>query len=295
MRMLISSIVLLMLLAPPAVAGRNANGALVVHTDDTVQYRDGAYWCSTPTLPATCEELNAAAGRGIDEEQIIWVMAAFLPDASPAVTTVQFGIDHNIPADQGYFTNWRVCGPSPTESPDPGWPETGFGNIVTFGSPVHERLIRLYWFATFVDGPENYFATRSYPSTNQAKFFDDADPPNEDLCENFGVIRWFQPGHNDCPQIPPASVDDAPARISAVGPNPCVGRATFAVFLTASENVRVEILDLQGRRIATLADGTLPAGSHEVVWNAAGASSGIYLARLTSPAGVRSTKLILLD
>jgi hypothetical protein len=303
--MLISSIALLVLLASPAVAGRNANGALVVHVARSPAYTacdlSGEQICGIP-VPGSCGELVTQVD---DDVPTIFLLASWTEIASPGVSAIRFGITHNLPTDHVYWpasTCWNLCVSGASEFQDADWPGGGgdgrSGNIVTFSAPIYDRLFKFYCFVLegiYLDGGPYFFATSPYSEADPALFYDDATPPNTDICANFGIARWLEVGNNDCPQIPPASVDDAPVRITAVGPNPCVGRATFTVFLTASGAVRVQILDLQGRRIATLVDGALPAGSHEVVWNAAGASSGIYLARLTTPAGVRSTKLILLD
>jgi endonuclease/exonuclease/phosphatase family metal-dependent hydrolase len=49
-------------------------------------------------------------------------------------------------------------------------------------------------------------------------------------------------------------------------PNPFHERTQFLVELTGTEMVRLEILDVQGRRVAVLQDGALGAGLHQVVW-----------------------------
>lgn len=203
MKKLLLALGILALICSPAMAGRNTNGALVVHTDDSVIYTSTADYCVNQ-LPTLCEGLNANAGQGIDREQVIWLLAAFRPEASPGVTTIQFGIDHNLPAGMGYFTRFAACGPSPLELPDTGWPETGFGNLVAYGSAVYDHVFKYYWFAVFVDGPANYFGTRTYPSTNEAKFVDDGNPPVEDLVYNFGTVRWDGAGVNACPEQPTA-------------------------------------------------------------------------------------------
>jgi hypothetical protein len=180
--------------------GRNWNGALVVHVDDTIVYSSGDDYCQTPDLPSLCQYLNANGSEGLVREQFIWLLAAFLPERDPGVTTIQFGIAHNLPANQGYFTQFAACGPSPLELPDTGWPETGLGNLVAYGSPVYDNIFRFYWFAVFRDGPDNFFGTRTYPSTNEAKFVDDGNPPYEDLIFNFGTVRWDGTGFNQCPE-----------------------------------------------------------------------------------------------
>jgi hypothetical protein len=192
-------LVLLLLLSSPAFAGRNSNGALVVHTDDSIFYTSSDDYCLT-SLPGSCDLLITRTDRTVEEQEaVIWFLAAFLPEADPAVTTIQFGIHHNLPVNLGYFARWAACGPSPLELQDDGWPELNDGgNLVAYGVPVVQRLFAFYWFAVIgVQG--GYFGTRSYPGTNEAKFVDDSSPPIEDLCTRFGTARWGQAGENDCP------------------------------------------------------------------------------------------------
>jgi hypothetical protein len=58
--------------------------------------------------------------------------------------------------------------------------------------------------------------------------------------------------------------------------------------------VSLSVFDLQGRRVATLVEGTMTAGTHEVQFEAGNLPSGIYLARLQTEQGVRHRTLTLL-
>ncbi len=53
---------------------------------------------------------------------------------------------------------------------------------------------------------------------------------------------------------------------------PRAGQVTCAVF------------DAGGRRVATLFDGVLGAGRHELDWNAAGLNPGVYVVRVEGAA-----------
>jgi hypothetical protein len=189
----------LLILTTPALAGRNANGALVVHTDDALLYTPGAFYCET-SLPATCAELITQSNLPVEGPAgVIWLLAAFTPESDPAVTTIQFGIHHSMPPNQGYFPAYAACGPSPLELPDSGWPEPNdCGNLIAYSGPVYGHLFLFYWFAA-IGVQDGFFGTRTYPGTNEAKFVDDGSPPVEDLILRFGTVQWGSSGANDCP------------------------------------------------------------------------------------------------
>ena len=65
-------------------------------------------------------------------------------------------------------------------------------------------------------------------------------------------------------------------RLSA---NPSSGPVRVSFALPRDARVRLSVFDLQGREVAVLADGDVPAGRHERTWSAQGA-------RETAPAGV---------
>lgn len=179
------------------MAGRNAGGALIVHTDDAVTYTGTADYCATNFLPASCEAAITRTDKDENTPAVIWLLAAFPDTSSPAATAIQFGIEHNLPANEGYFERYAMC--ATLEMPDQGWPETGFGNLLSFGStPKTDHLFPFYWFAAY--GFEGaHLGTRTYPSTDEAKFVDDGSPPGEDPITSFGTLRWGADGANNCP------------------------------------------------------------------------------------------------
>jgi len=80
-------------------------------------------------------------------------------------------------------------------------------------------------------------------------------------------------------------------------PNPARDAVTFRYALPATASVLLAIYDLFGRRVAELADGTLPAGAHTTVWDfrdAAGATvpPGVYLAKLAAGGEVLTRAVI---
>jgi flagellar hook assembly protein FlgD len=82
--------------------------------------------------------------------------------------------------------------------------------------------------------------------------------------------------------------------LRSVSPNPMRKEASFTFALPRGSQLKLEIVDLQGRRVATVADGNFKAGVHQVRWNGATsgggpARAGVYFARL-SAAGLAMSK-----
>ena len=67
-------------------------------------------------------------------------------------------------------------------------------------------------------------------------------------------------------------------------PNPTAGRAEVAFTLAHPAEVTLVVYDVLGRRVATLAEGPRPAGTHEAVWDTRGLPSGAYFYRLQAGA-----------
>ncbi len=73
--------------------------------------------------------------------------------------------------------------------------------------------------------------------------------------------------------------------LAAPRPDPGGGPRTLRFTLATAGPVRVELLDVMGRRVGTLHDGLLPAGPHERTWDGldtrgARAAAGIYFVQL---------------
>jgi mannose/cellobiose epimerase-like protein (N-acyl-D-glucosamine 2-epimerase family) len=72
-------------------------------------------------------------------------------------------------------------------------------------------------------------------------------------------------------------------------PNPFNPSTTFKFSVPEAGAVTLRIYDMLGREIASPYNGSATAGTHLVVWNAAGLSSGMYLARMEFTPGNRHT------
>jgi len=77
-------------------------------------------------------------------------------------------------------------------------------------------------------------------------------------------------------------------------PNPFNPLTTIPFTLTESAPVRLEVYNTIGQRVAVLRNEVLPAGWHEVRFDATGLSSGVYVYRLESAGQVQTRKLLLI-
>lgn len=65
-------------------------------------------------------------------------------------------------------------------------------------------------------------------------------------------------------------------------PNPFNPATVISYQIPSNGNVELNVYNMLGQRVATLVNEQMPAGSHEVVFDASGLSSGIYFYRLTA-------------
>lgn len=78
--------------------------------------------------------------------------------------------------------------------------------------------------------------------------------------------------------------EEVPAQIALLQnyPNPFNPRTTIAFTLDQSAEATLQVYDAIGRLVATLVDGPLSAGRHEVAFDASGQPSGVYHYRLSA-------------
>ena len=82
--------------------------------------------------------------------------------------------------------------------------------------------------------------------------------------------------------------------LAAPYPNPFNPRTTVRFAVPEASAVRVGVYDVLGRRVAVLAEGMRGAGWHEVVWEARGLASGLYVVRLEAERHVEARTVVLL-
>lgn len=77
-------------------------------------------------------------------------------------------------------------------------------------------------------------------------------------------------------------------------PNPFQVSTILPVELSSNNFIKLEVFDLTGRRVATLADDFYTAGVHEFKFDSGPLSSGIYIYRLTTRRGTQTKKMVLI-
>ncbi|NUM79105.1 CotH kinase family protein, partial [candidate division KSB1 bacterium] len=108
-------------------------------------------------------------------------------------------------------------------------------------------------------------------------------------------ILWMDanlPGQSVAVAEPPAS---APQDFTLAQnyPNPFNPATTISFHLPARSRVSLMILAADGRRVAELWEGEMPAGGHAVRWQATGLASGVYFCRLQAGEQVAVRKLMI--
>ena len=82
-------------------------------------------------------------------------------------------------------------------------------------------------------------------------------------------------------------------------PNPFNPSTTLEFDLPMATDIHIVVYDLLGREVVRLVDQRLEPGYHQLVWNGRDrrgrpVPTGLYIARLVTPAYTKSIKLVLL-
>lgn len=110
------------------------------------------------------------------------------------------------------------------------------------------------------------------------------------------IVRWEDVRSGYAPSL----VENGEAPVSAsialrpARPNPVRASAVVEYMLPRAGQVRLDVFDVTGRRVARIADGAQAAGWHTAVWDARAAASGLYLCKLSAGGSVRTEKLVVL-
>jgi hypothetical protein len=146
------------------------------------------------------------------------------------------------------------------------------------------------------EGPYERLTDRPLPAP--AREFTDFNPPP-------GVTLWYRLSGVDregeefhfgavssSPEAPPGRL-----ALSGSYPNPSRGATRFALDLPQSGEVRLQIFDPAGRRVAVVFDGPLAAGRHTMIWDGrlsgGRVAAGVYFGRLDALGRVETRRLVV--
>ncbi|HQG47045.1 MAG TPA: T9SS type A sorting domain-containing protein, partial [bacterium] len=76
-------------------------------------------------------------------------------------------------------------------------------------------------------------------------------------------------------------------------PNPFNAITTVRFELPKAGSVTMEVFNIRGQKVATLADGYRNAGEHTVRWETTGLASGEYVIRLHLEDRIQTQKVVL--
>jgi hypothetical protein len=91
-------------------------------------------------------------------------------------------------------------------------------------------------------------------------------------------------------------VDSQPADFQLLGafPNPFNPTTTIEFTLNSTQNVHLSVLDIMGREVAVLSDGMTESGSHQIAFDGAHLSSGLYFTCLKGESQMQVSKMMLI-
>lgn len=174
------------------LAGPNAGGSLVVHTDPSVAYTtDTTNYCGLSGITDCSQVVSEITGNA---PSVWWVLAAFDASLSPRVAGITFGLSYD--SAQILLLGQGPC--ADFELATSNWPLPGEGTAVTWNSARTTSLIEVYWFAGYnYYGNPQQFCLAAHP-TQGANFADDAVPANLDPIGALGCLGFNMVGSAPC-------------------------------------------------------------------------------------------------
>ncbi len=168
---------------------------------------------------------------------------------------------------------------------------------ITMNETGHPRRPPIVLFSGFTVDSAQIVATDAY---------------NAVVTDNFALLDVWHQGDADLSvgeqrevkftggSVPTGVADDESSQLaeqfvlSQNYPNPFNSATVISFDLPRAANVRLEIFNILGQKVATPVNKHLKAGLHSVVWDGTAAASGVYLYRLTAAGYIKTKKMALL-
>jgi len=170
-----------------------------------------------------------------------------------------------------------------------------FGLIAPDGTGIAN-----FAFAGETASRKYYLNPVDYGSPYDGLYSDNTSSVSKDDNPNQTVIpglKWI--GHDSIKGIltsNPVAVDEAPAAFSVAqnSPNPFNPTTTISFSVPEAGNVSIDVFNVAGQKVDTVASEFMSAGSHSVTWNASGLSAGVYFYTVKAGGFAKTIKMTLL-
>ena len=128
--------------------------------------------------------------------------------------------------------------------------------------------------------PENYEENLRYATNDSASIMNYLE--NLDFADFIDNCERASEVYLGLTDIKDGSANGLPENcgIAQNYPNPFNARTKISFDLPQPGHVMLNIFDIGGRKVASLFNQSLPAGTHSVIWNAENFASGVYFCRL---------------
>jgi len=112
-------------------------------------------------------------------------------------------------------------------------------------------------------------------------------------------VGWWYVAHDSIKGIitsNPVAVEEAPAAFSVAqnSPNPFNPTTTINFSIPEAGTITIDVFNIAGQKIDSVAHEFMSAGSHSVMWDASGFSAGVYFYTVTSGKFTKTMKMTLL-
>jgi len=267
---------------------------------ETIQYPDVVAWSPNPDVPRIAfdayNEVSVQAGSAA-----YWGMYE-IDFASQKIYDLVPGQPSNISVGNVTYSSTRASlvafNVIDQESVfDVAVVDYDSGDLVTLGLPKYS-----YQGTPITDAqrptfaPDDAFLAFSSPSLGLMLFFEPSGPELIPLELGVSVYnpRWFVLGGTSTVDAEEEQELPSSAALHGNYPNPFNPATTIRFSLKQGTEIRLEVFDVMGRRVGSLVEGLLPAGAHEIIFEADGLASGTYIARLFAGGEVASHKMLLI-
>jgi len=150
------------------------------------------------------------------------------------------------------------------------------------------------FYNTVVQLPAGSF---NYPTNAQLRFMCDASGNRDWVYIDNVEFRGYGPsGTSSNPIASGALTEPVPTTymLSQNYPNPFNPTTNISFSLDKPMDISLEIFNIVGQKVKTLASGHHTAGVHEYTWNASNVSTGVYFYRLVTEEAVETKKMVLM-